>query len=469
MVAAVASAPANVPASSVTRLYPPTILPPPQPLPLGKFLVQFVRNPLRTVARPVYDEDMLVRETKRRTITYVTAPALVEEVLLKGAERFHKSPVEKHVFRNTLGDGILTSQGASWKWQRRTAAPLFRVQDLASLVPAMTAEGEAQAARWAQSPPGATHHIDEDMTETTFRVISSTMFGGAPDGETRAILRASDNALESVSWDIAAAIIQLPDWVWYPGKAARRRAGRELRAITATMLERRRRTGLEGHDLLARLVQARDPETGEPMSDSQLVDNLLTFLGAGHETTAKALTWCLYLLSRAPEWQERIASEVNAVCGAAPIGAEHLDRLPITRSVFKETMRLYPPAPMMSRILAEPTTLGGRQLEAGTLIVIPIYAIHRHRKLWKDPDRFDPMRFSPEQEARHARAQFMPFGFGPRTCIGNTFALMEGVALLGTLVRRARFDWDGQHLPEPLSRITLRPKGGMPLKVWMRA
>ena len=204
------------------------------------------------------------------------------------------------------------------------------------------------------------------------------------------------------------------------------------------------------------------------MSESQLVDNLLTFLGAGHETTAKALTWSLYLLARAPEWQARIVAEIARVCGDTPIGSEHLDHLEITRAVFKEAMRLYPPAPLMNRVLSEDTVLGGKQLKAGTFIIIPVYAIHRHHKLWVDPDRFDPTRFFKENEAKQARAQFMPFGFGPRTCIGMAFAMMEGVAILGTLVRRARFEWDGRHLPEPLSRITLRPAGGMPLKVYPR-
>lgn len=449
-------------------LYPPTVVPPAQPLPFGRFILRFIRNPLLTIARPVYDEGLLVRDNGRRLVAYVTSPTLVEQVLLKGADVFHKSPIEKRIFRNTLGDGILTSQGASWRWQRRTAAPLFRVGDLNALVPMMTVEAEAQAKRWAAKPAGSTHAIDADMTETTFRVISSTMFGGKADADTREILAASDEALESVSWDIAAAIMRLPDWVWYPGKHRRRHAGQTLRALTAKMLERRRQTGVEGPDLMGRLLQARDPETGEPMSDSQLVDNLLTFLGAGHETTAKALTWSLYLLARAPEWQDKIAAEVNAVCGDAPVAAEHLDRLEITRAVFKEAMRLYPPAPMMNRLLTEPVKLGGHDLPAGTFIVIPVYAIHRHRRLWQDPDRFDPTRFFKENEASHARTQFMPFGFGPRTCIGMSFAMMEGVAILGTLVRRARFGWDGKHLPEPLSRITLRPKGGMPLEVYPR-
>jgi cytochrome P450 len=241
-----------------------------------------------------------------------------------------------------------------------------------------------------------------------------------------------------------------------------------LRSAVAAILARRRQGGLEGEDLLARLARAKDPETGAPMSEKQLVDNLVTFLAAGHETTAKALTWTLYLLARAPQWQERIKAEVNAVAGGSPVEAGHLDRLVVTRMVLKEAMRLYPPAPVMTRLAGETMTLGRETVAAGTLIVIPIFAVHRHRKLWDDPDRFDPERFTAAREAGYPRTQFMPFGFGPRTCIGGTFAMMEATAMLATLVRGARFEWDGVHAPEPLSRVTLRPKGGMPLLVWMR-
>jgi cytochrome P450 len=450
-------------------LYPPTVTPPAQPLPLARFLFRFVRNPLSTVAEPVYEEPMLVRSNGVRAVAYVTDPALVEEVLLRGSERFHKSPVEKQVFQNSLGDGILTSQGASWRWQRRTAAPLFRPADLASLVPAMTAAAEDQAARWRTSTPGSVQAIDHDMTETTFRVISETMFAGGADAEAKAMLKAADRALATISWDIAAAMLRFPRWLWYPGKFARRHSAQAMRASVATILARRRAAGLEGEDLLARLARAQDPETGAPMSEKQLIDNLLTFLAAGHETTAKALTWTFYLIARAPQWQQRILDEVAAVAGDAPIGAAHIDRLVVTRAVLKESMRLYPPAPIMTRIATEEMSLGDRTIAAGTFIVVPIFAIHRHRKLWSDPGRFDPDRFKPEREAAYARTQFMPFGFGPRTCIGMTFAMMEAIAILATLVRRARFGWDGKHAPEPLSRITLRPKGGMPLAVWPRA
>jgi cytochrome P450 len=387
-------------------------------------------------------------------------------VLLSRAEEFPRTPLEKQVFANTLGDGILTSQGPNWRWQRRTAAPLFRPADLAGLVPIMSTAAEEQLQRWRARPHGAVHAIDRDMTETTFRVISATMFAGSADAEAAAILSASERALSTISWDIAAAMLRFPPWLWYPGKFGRRRAGKELRQAVATILARRRAAGIEGDDLLARLATARDPDSGSPMSDKQLIDNLVTFLAAGHETTAKALTWTLYLLARAPEWQQRIRREVRDVAGEASIGAAHLDRLVVTRAVLEEAMRLYPPAPVMIRQTAKPTDLGGQTLPEGTMIYMPIYSLHRHTKLWDDPDCFDPERFTPERKAKYARTQYMPFGFGPRTCIGSSFAVMEALAILATLVRGAEFEWDGRHAPEPLSRVTLRPKGGMPLRVW---
>jgi cytochrome P450 len=446
-------------------LYPPTVQGAPRPLPLHKFLFRFVRNPLTAVPQAVYEDGFAAFDNGRRMLAWISDPMLIEEMLLHAADRFPKTDLEKRVFDSTLGDGILTSQGANWRWQRRIAAPLFRPADLTSLVPAMTAAAEAQLARWAAGPAGDVQAVDRDMTETTFRVISATMFAGSADVEADEILRAADTALSSISWDIAAAIVHFPAWLWYPGKYARRRAGAQLRASVATILARRRAAGLKGDDLLARLARAQDPETGAPMSEKQLIDNLVTFLAAGHETTAKALTWVLYLLARAPEWQERVRDEVLLVAGQGAVNAQHLDKLTTTKAVLEEAMRLYPPAPVMTRQTASALQLGSKTIPAGANIFIPIYAVHRHRRLWDDPDRFDPERFFPERKAKILRTQFMPFGFGPRTCIGASFAMMEGVAVLATLVRGAKFEWDGRHLPEPMSRVTLRPKGGMPLRV----
>jgi cytochrome P450 len=447
-------------------LYPPTVVAAPRPLPLRKFLLRFVRNPLTSLPQAVYENSIVTHDNGRSVVAWITDPALIETVLLKEAERFPKAPLERQVFEHTLGDGILTSQGASWRWQRRTAAPLFRPADLAALVPAMTAAAQEQIQRWRAAAPGSVQAIDRDMTETTFRVISATMFAGSADAEAKTILAASEKALSTVSWDVAAALLRFPAWLWYPGKYSRRRAGQRLREAVATVLARRRAAGLQGEDLLARLARARDPDTDAPMSEKQLIDNLVTFLAAGHETTAKALTWTLYLLARAPEWQHRLRREVRQIVGDGSVGAEHIDALPLTRAVLEEAMRLYPPAPVMTRMAAGPVSLGGRELPARSLVFIPIYALHRHRKLWSDPDRFDPGRFAPDERAKMPRTQFMPFGFGARTCIGNSFAMMEAIAILATLVQHADFEWDGEHAPEPLSRVTLRPRGGMPLLVW---
>jgi cytochrome P450 len=280
------------------------------------------------------------------------------------------------------------------------------------------------------------------------------------------IKRRGSDFLDRISWEVAWALVGLPPWVWHPAKRPMRNAAADLRAAISRIIARRRAPGgAVGDDLLGRLMAARDPETGEPMSDSQLADNLLTFIAAGHETTAKALTWTLYLLARAPDWQQRVREEVAAVAGVQQIAADHLSRLGVTQRVLKESMRLYPPAPVMTRMTARDVVLDGHALPAGTLLVIPIFVVHRHRRLWEDPDRFDPDRFLPEREAEHLRTQFMPFGFGPRTCIGMSFAMLEATAILATLVRAAAFGWDGRHLPEPVSRVTLRPKGGMPLSV----
>ena len=455
------------PRSATTPLYPPTVTPPPQPLTLLPFLAKFIRNPLESLPQQVYEEPAVVFETRRNVIAWISAPSLIEDVLVRRQDEFAKNPAEHRVFEPMLGDGILTSEGQLWRWQRRVLAPLFRHAEILRYVPTMSAAAEGQLARWRRHPSGSMQQIDRDMTATTFAVISRTMLDGGEPAEAEIIRAAGADFLEPISWEIAYALLRLPRWIPHPGSRRMRRAAQRLRGAMHAIVARRRGTagqGTEG-DLLGRLLAARDPETSAPMSDEQLVDNLLTLLEAGHETTAKALTWTLYLLARAPEWQERVRREVADVAGDAPIAAAHIDKLYVTQQVIKEAMRLYPPAPVMTRFAPNSARLGGFDLKPGTTIVLPVFAIHRHRRLWDDPDRFDPTRFTPENEARYSRTQFMPFGGGARVCIGMSFAMVEATVLLATFVRGASFGWDGQHMPQPISRVTLRPKGGMPLAV----
>ncbi len=453
-------------AAAADPLYPPTVEPAAGLLPLPSFITRFIRNPLRALPRAVYEEPLVVHPGARGGLVWVTSPALIERILLHESDNFPKTLLEKRVFEPILGDGILTSQGQSWRWQRRTAAPLFRHQDLVAQVPAMTSVAEERLDLWRTGPATVTRHIEQEMADVTYDVFTHTLLAGAGKADGEIIKRRGAEFLSRISWEIAWGMLQLPRWAWHPARSSMKHAARDMRAAIDRIIAKRRAAhGEPGRDILGRLLTARDPETNQPMSDKQVADNLLTFIAAGHETTAKALTWTLYLLARAPQWQQRVRDEVMAVSGRNPIAARDLDKLAVTTRVLKEGMRLYPPAPVLSRTVGRDLELGGHRLAVGTLIIVPVYAIHRHRKLWTDPDRFDPDRFLPENESDHLRTQFMPFGFGQRTCIGMSFAMLEATAVLATLVRGARFDWDGRHLPEPISRVTLQPKGGMPLVV----
>jgi cytochrome P450 len=205
------------------------------------------------------------------------------------------------------------------------------------------------------------------------------------------------------------------------------------------------------------------------MSDGNLVDTILTFLLAGHETSAVALTWTLSLLSQSEDWQERVRSEAKAVLGDGPFNAAHLDRLVVTEQVLKEAMRLFPPAAILARIAAGDCEIGGRKVAAGTHVAVPIYAVHRHRLLWEEPDAFDPARFAPGREAARSRFAYLPFGAGPRVCVGASFSMMEMKAVLATLMRSIRVSGAGGPPPLPVLRVTLRPQPRVRLRVEFEA
>ncbi len=465
MTPAVSNSPAAHRDASPGALYPPSIKPPRAPLPIWKFLPTFVRNPLRAIPEPVYHEPIFSPPALGGRMAWVTDPALIEEILLANHESFPKSPVEKRIFSAILGDGILTSEGAHWRWQRRITAPLFRHADLLTHVPKMSATAERFVAELRRSGKRSRRLIDRDMTDLTFDVLQATIFEGANAAEATVLKQETGRYLEGTSWDIAFEMLRVPDWVWHPAKGRMRRSARRLQSTILGVIARERRAGWASGGLMARLGQATDPDTGQPMSEMQMAQNLLTFAAAGHETTAKALTWTLYLLARSPEWQHRVHEEVRTIAGSAPIESHHIEALQVTRQVLKEAMRLYPPAPVIGRMAKDAVTLGGHHFKPGAMLVIPIFVLHRHRKLWRDPDLFDPIRFAPEQEKLLSRTQYIPFGFGPRTCIGMSFAMIEAVVLLATMVRSAEFSCAPSLAPEPLSRVTLRARGGMPLDV----
>jgi cytochrome P450 len=205
------------------------------------------------------------------------------------------------------------------------------------------------------------------------------------------------------------------------------------------------------------------------MSDEDLRDNLITFISAGHETTALTLTWALYLISQHPPTETRLVEEIASVAGNEPIGPQHIEHLTFTKHVVQEAMRLFPPVAILPRAAERDTMVGAVSVKAGTTLLIPIYALHRHRLLWSEPDAFDPDRFASEKTGSRHKFAYLPFGGGPRGCIGLNFAMIEAVAMLATFVRSAHFTHDPAHKIRPLMRITMRPQGGMPMQVTFRA
>jgi cytochrome P450 len=294
------SHPMNNPAP---RLIPPRIQPPAQPLKTLAFLAAFVRNPLEVAPQAVYEQDLVVNPVGSVQRLWITSPALVKAVLLDEREKFRKSS-QIRLLSPLLGKGILTSEGADWKWQRQASAPMFRQQDLLGFVPAFVHATETLLAKWRAAPAGTLQPVDRDMTRATFDVISATLLPSADTTVGAAVEEAMQLFQRAGGWGQLFAMAGAPNWLPRPGMVSGARGTAMLRSAVAAMLRERRdtqsRTGSSPDDLMHRLMRASDPESGQSMNDQQLIDNLLTFYLAGHETTARALAWTLYLVARSP-------------------------------------------------------------------------------------------------------------------------------------------------------------------------
>jgi cytochrome P450 len=441
--------------------------PPAGRLPFLRLLARVVSNPVASWGRDFYQEPIVVYDEFGLQTVFVMDPELIQAVLLDDIDSFSKSPIYKHVLGEGGGEGVLIAEGERWRWQRRLLAPLFRAEEVTAYVPAFVSACAPPLQRWARSAPGSLQPIHSDIAAATLQVLEDTVLGAdLPVEDHRRVAAAGTAFLQPTVWRVAYSSLRLPAWTPHPGRSRMGKASRDLREVAGRALAGRRGKDA-GNDLVSRLMAARDPATGEAMPDSLIIDNLVTFLLAGHETTAQALTWTLYLLALFTDWQEKAREEIRRVAGGRPIDREVLKELSLVEAIFQEAMRLYPPAPSLMRRAARHTELGGRDIKQGATVIIPVYVVHRHQLLWRDPLKFDPLRFSPEARAGRHRCAYMPFSTGPRSCIGGAFSMLEAKAMLATLVASARFELPEHEVPEPLARITLRPKQGLKLKVTM--
>ena len=436
--------------------------PGPRGLPILGSLLDIRRDPTGVFLRAALRYgDVAYFKVGPRQGYLITNPDDVRHVLQDNARNYQKSPLYQKL-RMHLGNGLLTSEGEFWLRQRRIAQPAFHRQRVAGLANVMAVAAREAAAQWHDlADRGHAVDVDEEMMRLTRTVVVRALLGSDLGPYTDRI----DDAWTTINEYIGENFwsIGLTDWL----PSARRRrfeaARRLLRDAVDYVITERRKQPSESADLLSMLLAARDDDTGEGMTDEQLRVEVTTFLLAGQETTSLALTWIWYLLSQHGFVQRRLEAELDAVLGDRAPEYADLAQLPYTRMVVDEAMRLYPPAWGFSRQALGDDELGGYHLPRGWMAFVVPFVLHRLPSLWDEPDEFDPDRFSPERSMARPKFAYVPFGAGPRQCIGNQFALIEAHLTVATLARRYRLRLAPGHTVKAWPLITLRPRYGMPM------
>lgn len=388
----------------------------------------------------------------------------IEKVLVEQHRNYIKHKFFWRHVTAVFGKGLLTSEGDLWQRQRRLAAPAFAARQLRGYDDAMVALTRRMLGGWKD---GEIIDIHPEMMGLTLRIAAKTLF----DSEVERDIHDMDRAMNDLIVEVASRYKRpflIPDALPLPGHLRYQRAIRTVERVVSSMIAERRASGLDHRsDFLSRLMAARD-DADRPMSDSLLRDEAITLLLAGHETTALALSWTWFLLGRHSPAQARIAAEIADVIGDRPVTADDLPRLKFTESVVMEAMRLYPPAWAIGRESVQPFDLGGYSFPTGTTIFIIPWVLHRDPRYFEEPETFRPERWMGDLERKLPRFAYMPFGGGPRICIGQRFAMMEAVLALTTMVQRFSMEWLPDHKVTPFPSITLRPQGGVWLKITER-
>jgi cytochrome P450 len=448
------------------RLRPAAPVPHQRNLSIFQLILELGKNPIAAFGARAYREPYVYERSRIRHFLMVCDPEGAKHILLDNAANYIKSDQVQRQLRPALGNGLVTAEGASWRFQRRTAAPMFQMRHIAALDAQMSSAAEAMLARWRELPDCAELDVGEEMTKLTYDIISRTMFSNDVTMDYHAMSQALATYFENVGRVDFAGALGVPDWIPTPRRLRARPALRFFRREMGALIDRRRKALAADptsapQDLLTLLLTARDPEGGSLFGEEEVYDNVLTFIFAGHETTANTLIWTFYLLSEFPDWDARVGEEAHKVLNGHPASASSIDRLPTVRMVLEETMRLYPPAPLLARDAVEGDTVGGIEIDPRTFVLVPIWVIHRHHTIWDNPDSFVPERFAPGRREKIPRFAYMPFGGGPRICIGMGFAMQEAAIILSMIAREFRLTMKPGHKIEPMARITLRPKDGL--------
>jgi cytochrome P450 len=405
-------------------------------------------------------------ETKilTRHVFVANSPDTVRHVLLDNVENYAKTPIARSLLEPGIGRGLLTSEGEVWRRQRRIMAPSFQHKRIVTFAAPITAATERLLADW-QAIDRPVDMVGE-MSRLTLAIISEIMFSAGDDPEVAKIGVCVDQYQKNVR-PSAADLLGLPRWWPRPGLRHAAKNFAEGDKVIRALIERRRRAADPGGDLLG-LLMAKPESDDAALSPQEIRDQIATIMTAGHETTSLALSWAFYLLSLHPAVEATLHAELDELLGSRPPTFEDVAKLRYTRMVIDEAMRLYPPAHTMDRMALGPDEIAGCRLRRGSTVLISPWLLHRHRKLWRDPEIFDPERMAPERSAERPRFAYIPFGAGPRICIGASLALTEAVLILASIAQHYRPRLVEGAVVEPIGLITLRPRHGLPMRLERR-
>lgn len=389
-------------------------------------------------------------------IYLLSHPDYVAHVLQKNPRNYLKDGYE-HI--EIVGNGLLASEGDFWRRQRRVAQPAFHRERLAEMAKTMTDAAEKMLECWEARTTKEPLDVDAEMSRLTLEIVGRTLFG-ADVGDDAGGVGGSLASVLNLGFQRTGRFAPIPLGVPTPNNRRYRTAVQHLNGVVDRLISARRISGGGRGDLLDMLLEARDPDTGESMSERQLRDEVMTILTAGYETTARALSWTWFLIDANPHVREKLERELDVLDGRTPRLVD-LDRLTYAKMVVQESMRLYPPVWGLSRLVAADDEVGEYRIPKGSRVVISPYVTHRHPDFWNEPETFDPERFTPERSAGRPRYAYFPFSGGPRQCIGNNFATMEATLILVTIAQRYRLALVPGHPVEPEPSFTLRSRHGM--------
>jgi cytochrome P450 len=437
-------------------------------LPLVGSLPQLIKNPFGYLkqARDTYG-DIYNLNLGISKILMLNSPRQMQHIFVDNVQNYRKGGAMWDAIRAMLGNGLVVSEGSFWLRQRRMMQPQFHRQRIAALSELMVSAIDEALATWESSANG-TFTMAPALNQLTMKVVTRTLFGTGLDKEE--MDKVSDALAYAVDYIIKAmAFNSLPSWIPAPGRKKYQLAIEQIdETVYKIIADSRANRGAENH-LLAMLLDMVDDETGEGMTDQQLRDEVTTLFLAGYETTSVALSWAFDFLTQHPEMMEKLQAEVDTVCGKRLPTMADLHRMPYSRMVLQETLRIRPPAWQVMRTAVEDDVIDGYPIKAGTNLIALMYMCHFHPEEWTDPETFDPERFSPEKSETRHKLAWMPFGAGQRMCIGKDFALMEGQLALAMVAQRYNLTKTGDQPAEQQLAATLRPQGGVVVKLEKRA